>query len=154
MATSTLVVGINFYFFYLFCYVLFWYSESSTPRNSNCTATCLPSHKSSNTYMLGTIENVTTKSFVTFSNGLLHTDTHVFTGWFVHIHYKLIFCCLCSAEQNNKASWKNNHERFILMTESKLVSEWEKFFWLSQIAAVSQVTAVIFGEDRQCWSVQ
>ena len=69
------------------------------------------------------------------------------------IHYMLICSCLCSAEQNNKTSLKNNNERFIFMTENRLVSEWEKFFWVSQVAAVSHIAAVIFGEVRQCWSV-
>ena len=38
----------------------------------------------------------------------------------VTIHYKLICSCLCSAEQNNKTSLKNNNGRFIFMTESRL----------------------------------
>ena len=38
-----------------------------------------------------------------------------FSVWFVHIHYKLICSCLCRAEQNNKASLKNNNERFIFI---------------------------------------
>ena len=33
------------------------------------------------------------------------------------------------------------------------MSEWEKFLGVSQVTAVSLVAAVIFGEDRQCWSV-
>ena len=72
-----------------------------------------------------------------------------FSVWLVHIHYKLICSCLCSAEQNNKASWKNNNKQFIFMTESRLVSEWEIFF----VCRMLQVAAVIFGDDRQCWSV-
>ena len=31
--------------------------------------------------------------------------------------------------------------------------EWEKFLGVLQVAAVSQIAAVIFGEDRQCWNV-
>ena len=47
----------------------------------------------------------------------------MFSVWLVHIHYKLICSYLCSAEQNNKASSKNNNKRFIFMTESRLVSK-------------------------------
>ena len=88
-------------------------------------------------------------------------DTHLFGVkeqfvyfgvWLVPYHYKLICSCLCSAEQNNKASLKNNNKRFTFMTESRLVSEWEKFFGCG-VPAVSQVAAVIFGEDRLCWGV-
>ena len=78
---------------------------------------------------------------------------HHFSVWLFNIHYKLICCYLCSAEQNNKASLKNNNERFIFMTESKTMSEWEKFF-VTGSSRVSQVAAVIFSKDCQCWSVQ
>ena len=49
-----------------------------------------------------------------------------FRVWFSSYHYKLICSCLCGAKQINKASLKNNNERFIFMTESRTVSEWEK----------------------------
>ena len=49
----------------------------------------------------------------------------------VHINnYKLTYS-VCNAEQNNKITLKNNNEWFIFMTESRLVSEWEKLFWVS-----------------------
>ena len=48
---------------------------------------------------------------------------YIYSVCLVHIHYKLIRSYLCNAEQNNKASLKNNNGRFIFMTESRLVSE-------------------------------
>ena len=82
----------------------------------------------------------------------INSNTCLVYVWFT-IHYKLICSYLCSTEQNNKASLKSNNERFILMTKSRLVSEWEKFLGVSQVAAVLQVAAVIFGKDCQCWSI-
>ena len=61
----------------------------------------------------------------------------------VHIHSKLIWSRLCSAEQNKKTSLKNNNEWFIFMTESRLVSEWEKVLLGYQVA-VSQVVHQFF----------
>ena len=43
-------------------------------------------------------------------------------------YYKLICSCLFSTKWNNNVSLKNNKEMFIFMTESRIVSEWEKFF--------------------------
>ena len=48
---------------------------------------------------------------------------HHFSICSVHIRSKLICTYLCSAEQNNKTSLKDNNEWFIFMTESRLVSE-------------------------------
>ena len=76
-----------------------------------------------------------------------------FSVWLIHIPYKVICSCLCSAEQNNKASLKNHNERFIFMTESRLVSEWEKFLGVSQVAVESQVATVNLWEDQQCRSI-
>ena len=42
---------------------------------------------------------------------------------------KLICSYLCSAEQNNKTSLKNNKERFIFMTEVDLCQSEKRIFW-------------------------
>ena len=57
----------------------------------------------------------------------------------VHTHYKLICSYLCNAEQNNKTSWMNNNEWFVFMTESRLVSEWEKILFGYQVAVLQVV---------------
>ena len=44
---------------------------------------------------------------------------------------------------------KNKNERFIFMTESRLVSEWEKFFRVSHVAAVSSAKIVNAGASRR-----
>ena len=71
----------------------------------------------------------------------------------VHIHYKLICSYLCSAEQNNKTSLKNDNECFIFMTEVDLCQNGKKVLFEYQIAvsqvvrqffSVLQVAAVIF----------
>ena len=56
-----------------------------------------------------------------------HTNSKiVFSICLLYIHNKLICSCLCNAEQNNKTSLKNNHEWFIFMTESRLMSRVRK----------------------------
>ena len=62
---------------------------------------------------------VFTKKIVVFRSSLndlqnvycvLKNWCKIFSIWVVHIHYKLIYSYLCSAEQNNKTSLKNNNE--------------------------------------------
>ena len=72
-----------------------------------------------------------------------------FSVWVVHVHYKLICSYLCSAEQNDKTSLKNNNEWFIFMTEVDLCQS-EKRFFLGYQVAVSQVVRQFFGSLVYC----
>ena len=58
-------------------------------------------------------------------------------------HYKLICSYLCSAEQNDKTSLKNNNEWFIFMIEVDLCQS-EKRFFLGYQIAVLQVACQFF----------
>ena len=82
-------------------------------------------------------------NFVVHQIICLSIRSPVSSRFLVHVHYKLFCTCLCSAEQNNKISLKNNNEWFIFMTESRLVSEWEKVLFGCQVA-VSLVVRQFF----------
>ena len=56
------------------------------------------------------------------------SGNYKFSICLVHIHYKLIYSYLCSAEQNNKTSLNNNHEWFIFMAEVDLCQSGKRFF--------------------------
>ena len=53
-------------------------------------------------------------------------------GWFtLHIHNKLICSYLCSAEQNNQTSLKNNNRWLIFVTEVDLCLSEKRFSMVS-----------------------